>query len=80
MSKLVIYHFTVETPTPEDPALAMLWFGGPLKLSKNSGRVWLTRPGGGKVLEVEKSKVHPLTKQQVVQAMQDEVTRSRTRN
>ena len=78
MKTPILYNFCVETPTPDDPTLAMVWIGGPLKPSKTQNKVWLTNPSGEKVLEAEKSKIHPLTKEQVAQSILDETKRAQT--
>lgn len=65
--------FNIETPTPDDPTLAVLFIGGPLKPSSKPGYVWLTRGGGDEIMEVERSKVHPVTETEAAEIIFEEV-------
>ena len=69
-----LFYFTVQTgQSDEDGEISMLFCGGPIKPSDKPNRVWLTRPTGEKLLEVDRDKVHPLTKEQYEKYWIDEV-------
>jgi hypothetical protein len=79
MKRMSIHRFNVETPTPDDPTLAMLWIGGPLKPSSTPGHVWLTTPYGKELMEVAQAKVHPVTEAEAVQIVVEEAKLQRAK-
>jgi hypothetical protein len=66
--KTITYHL-VELP---GTGMALTFIGGPLQPSQRPGYVWLTAPDGRRVLEAQRSQVHPSSREDLTRRIVEE--------
>jgi len=70
-----LFYFVIEAPAAQ---AELLFIGGGLKPSKKPGCVWLTKPDGVAVLEVEKTRVHPSSAREFAELLIAEAKRNQS--